>query len=96
MTIAYFTEQDQRDADTFWSTREFKTFAVDVFEFTTRNKAAGGHTYYASARDKAGAIDTIKNNCGRFLPKRRQIRVRLAGPIELGCVPTKPQQQEAA
>lgn len=84
--LAFVYSQDAADADVYWRTREFKVFAVDVVAGKDRRPSFGG-TFYARARTAEGAISTVKRQAAE-LPRQARFRARLAGPRELGCVPT--------
>lgn len=90
MALEWFTEQDQRTAAAFWADKEVKVFAVDCTAGPEK-KPTYAQTWYARARSRDLAIETIKRDC-YGLPKKARFRVRLAGPKELGCTPTKDHQ----
>ena len=85
----YVYSQDAADAVAYWRDREVKVFAVDV---TAGPNSRPSHrfTLYARARTSAGAIGAVQRDAV-LLPKRARFQARLAGPRELGCVPTEAQ-----
>lgn len=86
MQPALFMTQDEEDAARYWRDREVKVFAVQVLA-GPRKRPTFDCIYYARARTGAGAISAVKRGAVG-LPKRAEYGVRLAGPRELGCVPT--------
>lgn len=88
--IPYY--QDAADAAAYWRDHEFKKFAVDVTA-GPRRRPTHASTWYARARTAARAIECVKREaCG--LPARARFSARLAGPRELGCVPTPTSAQK--
>lgn len=79
-------EQEAVDAERYWRDREFKKFAVDVSAGPER-RPTYKHTFYACARSYERAIATVKRDAGA-MPRQARFRARLAGPRELGCLPT--------
>lgn len=77
---------DEADAHAFWKDKEWKTFAVDVFQFQS-NKQKKIYTMYVRARTSAAAAICAKDNDRRGKPAPRYV-ARLAGPAELGCTPS--------
>ncbi|MEM5371027.1 hypothetical protein V4C53_34015 [Paraburkholderia azotifigens] len=78
---------DEADALAFWSGKEWKSWAVDVTAGPEK-RPTYRHTYYARARDGAGAIACVKRDMPCKVARAR-FAARLAGPRELGCVRTE-------
>ncbi len=89
MQLPLYLTQDEADADAYWADKEFKTFAVDVTAGPER-RPTYRQTFYARARRPEGAIRATQREA-IGLPARARYRARLAGPRELGCVPTPPE-----
>lgn len=79
---------DEQDAQDYWATREWKTYAVDVTAGPYK-RPTYRHTVYVRARTAAEAINGAKRNLFSK-PSRPRFAPRLAGPRELGCVPAQP------
>jgi hypothetical protein len=77
---------DEADAHAFWKDKEWKTFAVDVFQYKG-NKQKKIYTMYVRARNGAAAETCAKGNDKQNKPIPRYV-ARLAGPVELGCTPS--------
>lgn len=78
---------DEADALAYWQDKEWKKWAIDV--------TAGPHkrptyrnTFYARAKTAEDAIACTKRNMIGKPPRGARFTARLAGPRELGCVPT--------
>jgi hypothetical protein len=82
--------QDAADAARYWKGKEFKKWAVDVSAGPEKNPTYQ-QTHYARARDKKSAIASVKQNMVTRVARARFV-ARLAGPRELGCVPTASSQ----
>lgn len=80
-------EQDAIDGAAYWHDREIKVFAVDVVAGPAR-RLTYGQTFYCRARTAPRAIAAVKDQA-IALPPQARFSTRLAGPRELGCVPTK-------
>lgn len=78
--------QDEIDAINYWKGKEGKKWAVDIT--TGPAKRSTTRTYYAYARAAERAIICTKANLPVRVPRNARIIARLAGPRELGCVPT--------
>ncbi|HGO6073744.1 TPA: hypothetical protein ACK3Q6_004476 [Burkholderia cepacia] len=87
MTQTRFLFGDEADAAAFWADKEWKKFAVDVTAGPTK-KPTYRQTHYARARDGESAIECVKRNLIVKPPRGARFVARLAGPRELGCVPT--------
>lgn len=81
------SEQDRIDAANYWRDKEWKKFAVDVVAGPDR-KPTYRRTFYAGARSHERAIACVQREA-IGLPSRARFIARLAGPRELGCVPTQ-------
>jgi hypothetical protein len=79
-------DRDALDAERYWRDREWKKYAVDVSAGPER-RPTFQRTFYAHCRSGERAIATVKTTA-ISLPSRARFVVRLAGPRELGCVPT--------
>lgn len=79
--------QDQIDAMAYWADKEWKKWAVDITAGPEK-KPTYTRTVYCSARTRARAIETVKSDMPIKPPSRARYAARLAGPRELGCVPT--------
>lgn len=77
---------DRKNAILYWRGRELKVFAVDVTA-GNKKKPAYACTWYARARTQESAIESVKQQA-LGLPRHARYQARLAGPQELGCVPT--------
>lgn len=69
-----------------WKNHEWKKYAVDVTAGSPK-RPTYAQTWYARARTPEAAIECVKRQAPG-LPSRARYVARLAGPIELGCVPT--------
>lgn len=78
---------DEADAHAFWKDKEFKTFAVDLFQGSGKKQKLL-RTMYVRARTAKGAAECAKANDWSSKPKPYYVP-RLAGPRELGCTPSK-------
>ena len=76
---------DAADAAAYWMGKEWKKWRVDVTAGPER-RPTFARTFYASARDQAGAIRAVRVNAAGTIPARARLCARLAGPRELGCV----------
>lgn len=79
--------QDQLDAMAYWANKEWKTWAVDITAGPEK-KPNYSRTHYCRARTGARAIEAVKRDLPIKPPGRARYAARLAGPRELGCVPT--------
>lgn len=86
MQLAFVFSQDEFDAIACWRGHEFKVFAVDVTAGPERRPIYAS-TFYARARQPEGAVRAVRRDA-YGLPSRARFHARLAGPRELGCVPT--------
>lgn len=77
---------DEADALAYWTGKEWKTFAVDVTAGPAK-RPTFRQTLYVRARTPERAIACAKQNMLRK-PAGARFLARLAGPRELGCVPT--------
>ena len=77
---------DEADAIRYWQHREWKTFAVDVAAGPLK-KPSYRQTFYVRARTPDGAIAAMARHALNVPRGARKIP-RLAGPRELGCIPT--------
>lgn len=77
---------DEADAHAFWKDKEWKTFAVDLFQGRGKKEKVA-HTMYVRARTGLEAAICAKENDWSRNPKPRYV-ARLAGPRELGCTPS--------
>lgn len=80
-----FLFDEEAEAEQYWKNKEFKKFAVDAIARFGTKKQSVLRTYYARARDHAGAILAIKAQA-YDIPARVRLVARLATPRELGCV----------
>lgn len=76
---------DEADAIAYWRDKEWKKFAVDVTAGPEK-RPTFRETLYVRARTPEAAIECAKRNIFRK-PARARFVARLAGPVELGCVP---------
>lgn len=82
-------ELDAQLAEAYWSTRDRKTFAVDMAAGDGR-RTTYRRTIYVRARTAQEATDWARDHRSMFnTPKQIGFRARLAGPIELGAHPAK-------
>lgn len=88
LQVPLYLTQDEEDAATYWRHREFKVYAVAALA-GPESRPTLRRTYYARARDRAGAIRAVQRQAAG-LPPGARFGARLAGPRELGCVPTSP------
>lgn len=86
MSLHIPSHGDHAVAVRYWADHEWKKFAVDVIAGSAK-KSTYAQTWYARARSAEAAIACIKRQ-GLGLPSRAQYKARLAGPNELGCVPS--------
>lgn len=82
---------DEADAYAFWKDKEWKTYAVDLIEHHGKKQKVI-HTMYVRARTSGDAEICAKENDMQRKPKYRYV-ARLAGPCELGCIPSNPYAQ---
>ena len=78
---------DEADAIAYWRGREFKTWAVDVQAGPAR-RPSYRQTVYVRARTGTAAAEVARREIYPAPPRSAQWGSRLAGPRELGCVPT--------
>lgn len=78
---------DEADAVAYWRGKEWKKWAVDVTAGPAK-RPTYRTTYYARARTAENAIACVKRNMLKRRPRGARFTARLAGPRELGCVPT--------
>lgn len=83
----HLIHQDQIDARAYWADKEWKKWAVDITAGPEK-KPTYSRTFYCGARTSAGAIEAVKRDLPIKPPSRARYAARLAGPRELGCVPT--------
>jgi hypothetical protein len=86
MNQTRFIFTDEADAIAYWAGREFKTFAVDV-RTGARRRSATARTLYVRARTPERAEACAQQEDWQKKPGTKYV-ARLAGPRELGCVPT--------
>lgn len=89
--LPFHLSQDAADAARYWADKEYKTFAIDCVAGADR-KPTYRRTHYARARTGNDAVALVRKNVN-WLPRQTRCRARLAGPRELGCVPTPAQGQ---
>ena len=78
---------DEAAAIAYWQDKEHKKWAVDYAVGPAKRPTRKG-TFYVGARTEARAIACCLDQAQPPLPKNARLRARLAGPAELGCVPT--------
>lgn len=78
---------DHAAAASYWADKEYKTWAVDVIARVVRDTRYG-FTMYVRARSEVAASACARKNLYRPVPAGARFVARLAGPLELGCVPT--------
>lgn len=78
---------DEADAVAYWCDQEWKKWAVDVIAGPAK-RPTYRTTHYARARTAEAAIACVKRNLLKRPPRGARFSARLAGPRELGCVPT--------
>lgn len=78
---------DAAVAAAFWRDKEWKSWAVDIVAGPT-NKPTYCATWYARARCGETAIACVQRNLISRPPRGARFTARLAGPRELGCIPT--------
>lgn len=78
---------DEADAVAYWRGQEWKKWAVDVIAGPAK-RPTYRTTHYARARTAEAAIACVKRNLLKRPPRGARFSARLAGPRELGCVPT--------
>jgi len=82
-----FLFQDDIDARSYWQDKEFKKWVVEVRAGPAK-RPTFARTYYARARTAELAISAVKTQALDRAPRSADWRARLAGPRDLGCVPT--------
>lgn len=78
---------DAAVAAAFWRDKEWKTWAVDIVAGPTK-KPTYCATWYARARSGETAIACVQRNLISRPPRGARFTARLAGPRDLGCIPT--------
>ena len=78
---------DEADAVAYWRGHEWKKWAVDVIAGPVK-RPTYRTTYYARARTAEAAVACVQRNLVKRPPGGARFSARLAGPRELGCVPT--------
>ncbi|MDM0067062.1 hypothetical protein [Variovorax sp. J31P207] len=88
---------DEETGIAYWSTREWKKWAVHVVAGPAK-KPSYKRTAYVRARTREAAIAVAKRDLYPPAPRSARFDARLAGPHELGCVPTAayPRRDETA
>jgi hypothetical protein len=83
--------QDEIDAREYWRHHEWKKWAVDITAGPVK-RPTFGYTMYVRARTSESAIECAQLNRGILRAASCKLRyiARLAGPRELGCVPSPP------
>ena len=71
----------------YWRDREWKKWRVDVMAGPEK-RPTFARTYYAGARDQAGALRAVRAHLVGLIPRTARLMARLATPSDLGCVPT--------
>ena len=79
--------QDEANGIAYWSTREWKKWAVHVVAGPAK-RPSYKQTAYVRARTREAAIAVAKRDLFPSPPRSARFDARLAGPHELGCVPT--------
>ena len=87
MTQGRFIFPDEADAIAYWASRESKKWAVDITAGPTR-RPTYRRTEYVGARTAEAAVESARRQILTRPPRGANFRARLAGPRELGCVPT--------
>lgn len=82
---------DEADAVAYWKGKEFKKWAVDVAAGPAK-RPTFRQTVYVRARTAESAVECAKTNM-LTRPRGARFLARLAGPRELGCVPTTTKHQ---
>ncbi|MDM0029147.1 hypothetical protein [Variovorax saccharolyticus] len=87
--------QDEADAISYWSTREWKKWAVHIVAGPAR-KPTFKRTTYVRARSAQAALAVARRDTFPPAPRSASFDARLAGPSELGCVtmPSGPHRLE--
>lgn len=78
---------DAAVAAAFWRDKEWKTWAVDIVAGAAKRPTYRA-TWYARARTAETAIACVQRNLISRPPRGARFAARLAGPRELGCIPT--------
>jgi hypothetical protein len=78
---------DAADARDFWRDKEWKKWAVDVTAGPAK-RPTFRQTIYVRARSAQRAVACARANMHKRPPRGAVFSARLAGPRELGCVPT--------
>lgn len=76
-----------RESAEFWSTREWKIWAVDMIAGPTK-RPTYNTTRYVRARTAEAAVACVKRNLVVRPPRGTRFTARLATWRELGCVRT--------
>ena len=74
-------------ANAYWRNREHKKWRLDVTAGPVK-RPTFQRTYYAGGRDREAAQRTFRAHTRGLIPHHARVAIRLAGPCELGCVPT--------
>lgn len=83
----HISVSDAAVAVAFWRDKEWKTWAVDIVAGPTK-KPTYCARWYARARCGETAIACVQRNLISRPPRGARFTARLAGPRELGCIPT--------
>ncbi|WP_157903448.1 hypothetical protein [Cupriavidus malaysiensis] len=86
---------DAADAEAYWRDKEWKKWTVDVTAGPEKRPTYHA-TFYARARTAERAIVCVQANMVSRPPRGARFSARLAGPRELGCVPTGRREGGAA
>lgn len=78
---------DEADAIAYWEGREWKKWAVRFTAGPARRPTIR-QTYFARARTPTAAIQAVQRGLIAKPPRGALFSARLAGPRELGCIPT--------
>lgn len=87
MNQGRFIFQDEADAIAYWRDKEWKIFAVRITAGPAK-RPTYKRTEYARARTAEAAIACVQRNMLTKPPRGARYAAHLAGPRELGCVPT--------
>lgn len=88
-----FVFPDEADAIAYWGGREWKKWAVDVAAGLAK-RPTYRQTFYARARTAAAAVEAVRRGLAFKPPRAARFTARLAGPRELGCVPTPAEPEQ--
>ena len=90
MQFKPYVSQDQMDAEAYWRGKPIKKWAVTITAGPMK-RPRYQRIVYVSAVSAARAEACARREVWPKPPRGATYQVRLAGPVELGCIPSRDQ-----